>query len=476
MRRRIHPALALAVAAAQAGSALAQYPVQPVMYVPLSQAGQPAAVNYAPAGVQPVAGWGYRPCQGSFNPPCPPPMPAQQPVSPAPQAPAPLRQPEAPAPKDQAPPPAAQAPAVDLTATADQGPAVGSGGYALATPMIGDFLGGNATVSIPVTGTFVGTAFDGSGTIAVSGTTTAGVLASIPNVSRGPFKIAENEFARPVDRVFAYYNYYRVKGQILAGGSAAVPDVAAGGPGAPLTPAVFPTANRFEFDLHRETFGFEKTFLGGDASIGVRIPVFQTNGSTPFSARLATPETGQTPGAFDAAFTGAPILFDAAELGDVSVVFKYAWVNTNDAVNTVGLVVTAPTGPALQTVDGEIQSTIFQPYVGFYRALGGSFFAQAFSAVAVPTDGQDVTIWFNDVGVGYRAGRFVPTLELHVNTPLNQRGLGTSPIGMSDQVVFTGGTHIFLTDRALFTFAVGLPVTGPQPYDVEAAALFNYRF
>src|SRR5262249_28822403 len=63
----------------------------------------------------------------------------------------------------------------------------------------------------------------------------------IPIFSGGAFKIADNESPRPVDRLFATYNYYN-------------------------------NVNTFggrDFDVHREVFGFEKTFLDGNASFGM---------------------------------------------------------------------------------------------------------------------------------------------------------------------------------------------------------------
>src|SRR5262249_37613781 len=58
------------------------------------------------------------------------------------------------------------------------------------------------------------------------------------------FKISENEIPRPVDRVWVMYNYYS---DVAASG------LAFGSPGA---------------QVHREMVGGEKTFLGGNASVG----------------------------------------------------------------------------------------------------------------------------------------------------------------------------------------------------------------
>src|SRR5262249_47653896 len=121
-----------------------------------------------------------------------------------------------------------------------------------------------------------------------------------PIVSGGAFRIAENESPRPVDRVFATYNY-------------------------------FGNANTFggrDFDLHREVFGFEKTFLGGDASFGLRAPVQQRTGGD-----------------------GANTIDGFA---DLSFLFKYAFLNDAETgdVLSAGLVLTIPTGRDVFLIDG----------------------------------------------------------------------------------------------------------------------------
>jgi hypothetical protein len=36
--------------------------------------------------------------------------------------------------------------------------------------------------------------------------------------------------------------------------------------------------------------------------------------------------------------------------------------------------------------------------------------------------------------------------------------------------------HVLLGGNSVRTVGVGTPLTGPQPYDVEAAVQFNYRY
>jgi hypothetical protein len=125
--------------------------------------------------------------------------------------PEPKIEPKAPVPRPEPPP-------VEPPVGAEQEPALGSGGYSLAQPqMIGDFLGPNLTrrfFNVPLSGTLgnfivIGGVFTGGFT---SQKAVTDLIVSMPDVSRGPFKIAENESPRPVDRVFAYYSYFRVQG------------------------------------------------------------------------------------------------------------------------------------------------------------------------------------------------------------------------------------------------------------------------
>src|SRR5262249_57463808 len=119
--------------------------------------------------------------------------------------------------------------------------------------------------------------------------------------------------AQAQDRVFLNVNYFQ-------GGSAF-------GPGAP------------DFDLGRETIGFEKTFLDGDASFGFRVPILQKDGISRISMN---------------------------GFGDISLILKFAALHDHQTGNLVsgGLVVTAPSGrnPRLITGD-DFNTTLLQPWL-----------------------------------------------------------------------------------------------------------------
>src|SRR5262249_13974422 len=161
-----------------------------------------------------------------------------------------------------------------------------------------------------------------------------------------------NASPRPVDRVFTTYNYYD---SIQGPGGAPIPGVnntqstTVTGPGVggipppTLTTAAttsIPGLPRLTTNLNREGFGFEKTFLSGNASVEVRMPLLQQT----------SPING----------------FDASNVGDVTVIGKYAFFLDRETGNVLsgGLAVTAPTGPSVPTIDGTLHSTYLQPWFG----------------------------------------------------------------------------------------------------------------
>jgi hypothetical protein len=252
-----------------------------------------------------------------------------------------------------------------------------------------------------------------------------------PLVSRSGIKIAENESPRPIDRVFVTYNYFN--------------NVFSGGAG--------------DLNLHRGLIGFEKTFLDGDASIGMRLPFLQGTGAA----------SGGTDG-----------------FGDISLIGKYAFYNDVESGNLVsgGLVISAPTGLTARLYDGsELNSVLFQPWAGFILNVE-NFYTHGFTGVIIPTDSRDVTLYSIDLGVGYRLYQtdedrlitaIIPTFEGHFNTPFSNAG-PTDLVYFPEGVFLTGGVHFGLYNRAWFTLGAVIPVTGPQLYDVEFMGQLNVRF
>src|SRR5262249_8824910 len=153
-------------------------------------------------------------------------------------------------------------------------------------------------------------------------------------------------------RVFATYNYYNNIN----------PSFRAGGP---------------QTDVHREVIGFERTFLDGDASFGVRLPYVQIYGNESF---------------------------DAQDIGDLSLILKYALLNDRDTGNVLsaGTVVPAPTGRSfLPAGFPDIHPFLLQPFVGGIANFGDAF-VLGFSSIVIPFDQRDVTFLSNDLAIGYR--------------------------------------------------------------------------
>jgi hypothetical protein len=124
-------------------------------------------------------------------------------------------------------------------------------------------------------------------------TTAQSVLVPVPGRYSG-VAIVDNDSPRPTDRVYFNYSYYD-------------------GIGAQLNPGLG------NITMNRPMLGFEKTFLNGDASVGMRLPFIQLNGP---------PGVG------------------ADDIGDMSILSKYAFINDPYGnVLSAGLIVTVPTGP-----------------------------------------------------------------------------------------------------------------------------------
>ena len=264
-------------------------------------------------------------------------------------------------------------------------------------------------------------------------TTVQQALVPVPGRYSG-ISIVDNDSPRPTDRAYFNYSYYD-------------------GIGAQMNPGLG------NITMNRPILGFEKTFLDGNASVGLRVPFIQMNGP---------PGVG------------------ADAVGDMSVLSKYAFINDpNGNVLSTGLIVTVPTGPAGGTmVDGsEVpHSTLFQPWLGFVQVFDRAY-VQGITALIVPTDGRDTTLWGNSLGMGYWLYRadgdrlirgIIPVAEVHVRTPFNNR----EPSGLvylQDQVNLTGGLHVRFP-RASLGGGVCVPVVSPRPWNVEAIASFNCWF
>jgi hypothetical protein len=256
------------------------------------------------------------------------------------------------------------------------------------------------------------------------------------------YKMADNQSPRPQDRVFVAFNFFDDLSQPAASGLHRV-------------------------KIYREFFGFEKTFFDGNASVGLRLPL------NTISAQGFSPGQGGT----------------STALGDLTVFFKgIFWQDrTTGSLLSGGLAVTTPNGPsgfAGASFAKSIPEASLQPFLS-YIANFGDWFVQGFTGSNIPTDPRVATMYYNDVGAGYFLYRsanpnamisaIVPTLEVHVNTPLSHRSTATF-IGAPDVVDLTFGTSLGLGRSAVLSAGVVNPVTGPRPYELEAIVLLNVFF
>jgi hypothetical protein len=273
------------------------------------------------------------------------------------------------------------------------------------------------------------------------------VRAVVPSV--GGFKISDNQSPRPQDRVFFNFNYYNdlnyAVNRALGGGITGM-------------------------QAYRENFGFEKTFWDRNASIGMRFPIETLSVATPIK----------------------PLGGTSTAVGNLSIFGKYVLWQDAQRKNLVstGLMVTTPNGPtsfAGSRATLGFRDTNIQPFLGFYYGEG-NFYAQGFSSVSIATDRNDLTLYYNDLGIGYYLYRsalpsqlvqaVIPTFEVHVNTPLNHRGALklSDPAGVPDVVDLTYGANIMLGRGTLFSTGFTTPVTGPRPFAFEYMAVLNIYF
>jgi hypothetical protein len=160
----------------------------------------------------------------------------------------------------------------------------------------------------------------------------ADMVARVPQVFRGAFKITENDTPRPTTRFYTSYYYY---------------DQVSKGVGGPNTPRI---------QVHQEVFGYEQAFLDNRFSIGARLPYNQIL---------------------------SPRFFNDTSLADLTLITKgVIWENRDTgSLLSGGLVVTLPTAdtPFPSTITGQdIHSTLLQPFVG-YILMGQDLFLQGFT-------------------------------------------------------------------------------------------------
>lgn len=258
------------------------------------------------------------------------------------------------------------------------------------------------------------------------------------NRHAGGIRAADNESAQPRDRI--YYNVAAFN-RVHYSSNTDLPAI----------------------NLQRHVIGIEKELFNRWASIGLRLPFVVVQG---------------------------PSEFAGTRFADLSVVSKAAlWRDDNNGnVVSAGIVVTVPIGPAepFQSPGSgntfRLSDVLLQPFLAGAWNPTSRFFMHGFSSIAVPTDTRDSVRMWNDIGIGgwvYRGeGRIrgiAPVAELHVSTPLSRRGKESTPIGYWDTFSMTWGGHV-ATRRGAIGAALGVPLSGPRPYEVQATARVTLNY
>jgi hypothetical protein len=364
---------------------------------------------------------------------CPAPTPGMPSAIPGamPSAPGtPSATPGAPAPAApgvEAPAPGTMSPDANAAAAGAFGaaPSAGTGGGDTFNPsMFGDLLSPSRLVFVT----------------AASGRNGTSTVRSVPVTAAGSFKISDKGSPKPQDRVYVTYDYYNDVGASTNGTGSG--------------------------EVHRETLGFEKTFLDGNASVGIRLPFTESTG-------------------------GASGIGDGT-IGDLTLYGIYAFLNDRQTGNvfSVGMALTIPTGPSFDDPSGhDLNQFIYQPFIGYIYNFNNSFFVEGFHSALISDHqnalSQDVAFgWWmyrcNDTNSTIRG--IVPMVELHLYTPLDNTNttVPTTPGSfalISDNILtVTAGVSFQIGERMSFGIAAGVPVTGPRPDSFEAITSFVYHY
>jgi hypothetical protein len=264
------------------------------------------------------------------------------------------------------------------------------------------------------------------------------------------FKISDNQSPRPQDRVFFTFNYFNNFNQSINQRL-----------GAPFS----------SMQVYRYILGLEKTFWDGWASIGIRMPI----------NTISATSTVRGLGGTSTAINNFTVFSKMILWQDPTV---------NNRLISAGLSVTAPSGPgsfAGAPYAFGLRDTQIQPFLGYIWGQD-RFYIQGFESIDIPTSSADVTMLYNDIGIGYFVYQdndpnaliraIVPTFETHINVPLNHVGAfrANDPFGTPDVVDLTFGGNVLLGRSTLLSVAFVDPVTGPRPFNFEWVVLLNVYF
>lgn len=204
-------------------------------------------------------------------------------------------------------------------------------------------------------------------------------VSDLPAAGGGPgTRIAENNKALPMDRVFLMYHHYH---------NALTADLD------PLNPG-----NEQDFSVDRYTLGLEKTFFDGRWSVDLRLPFYN---SYEFQA-----------GGFGV---------EGGAVGNVSVMLKRLLRATDEGALAAGLTIGAPTGSDVRVQDGGVHYTLenqavhLAPFIGFLRLPSECLFYQGFLQLDVPTNGNRIDYLDTGGGLTGSLGTLTDQTALYVD-------------------------------------------------------------
>jgi hypothetical protein len=261
------------------------------------------------------------------------------------------------------------------------------------------------------------------------------------------FKISENQSPRPQDRVFFNFNYYNNMNDTINRRD--------------LSPVT-------QMKAYVYNFGFEKTFNNGMGSVGIELPLDNLTANS-FNNVVSTPTS--------------------SALGNLTVFSKYILAQNAQTGSLISACCAITPQSGTSRFAGAqylfpLNSTYIQTCLGWIYNHNNWYF-QGFSGFSFAINPNDVTMIYNDVGMGYFVYRnrdsqafltaIAPTVELHVNNPLNHRDVFNKfdLAGSPDSVDFTFGLNFGLMNSAVLTAAFVAPVASPKAFDSEAVLMLN---
>ena len=307
----------------------------------------------------------------------------------------------------------------------------------------------------------------------------------------GRYSISDNNSPLPRDRLFLDYNFFH-NARISAVG----------------------------IPVNRWSPGFEKTFLGGNASLELRAPMAIT-----LSSRVET--------------NGDDLL--AYEFGDIAMALKVLLYRNRSFAWSAGMAMTLPTADDFELVllDGTTAARInnetvrLQPYTGFLIQPTQSTFIQSFAQLDVDTNGNPVFLdelafrsggfssdglqragrlksqtllrWNTSMGVmwqragarrtgrcrlsncsccsGLKINKLAGVFETHYTATLNRSDtVGSENFSVGDPnrtlnvLNLTAGLHAYMGPRTVTTVGYGVPVTSDRVFDGELRVFMNRYF